>query len=1326
MSENLLFSATKYKSPSPKKRKPQRKLVAPTAPTPTTTTTTPTHKIFGWGWNGTSACSTTQQTLAQPTRLTALEQTLYVGAVHISAGPFHTLCLDNSGTVFGFGQGNQGQLGQIPLNQKHQCPLPTLLPSLNAINVVSICCGAYHTVLVDDEHRAWSFGANDKGQLGIGALPLSASETHLYQPTLVEFNRPGKQNHTFSVKSCACGFDFTLFVSTTGQCASVGNGLEGQLGLGIDATTNTFKSTPAPTIVPGLIHVRVSQVSAGDYHALFLSTDGRIWSCGKSTYGRLGHGQQHEKELTRCTPKRIPLFEEGGNIVVAAIFAGAASNFIIASSSNVYCWGCNSHGMLGIGHDRDVAVPTKVQAFYQSSGDEERERERGQEEDHEEEGLNVRSIGIGSEHCLFLTWSGNVYGSGNCSQGRLGFGAKKDVDTDMHDPHLIDYFAREGHAIDCISVGGAHSFALVVGEEEQQQQHQHGTGTSTSNGGVANVPTVERTVLHGVGNSISSESSSVVVQGPLPSNEWHELLIRTRDAYGKDCRKGGANVTVSLRSSLTNGTHTNPLTISSTNHAMDGWSVGQSTPMTQHVPARSTSSYVPDAVNQLKLADGRNGTYRLLFHVNYGGRIELDIQLNGAQLQSSPYLIEMHAPIARPVKFIVQEDPSHPKGVRHILAGERLTFQIHGLTGSDELACIDETLLNTSGAAKQTFVVEVQLPTGTGTGTGKGKGKGKGNRESQGGAVRMTNNKDGTYDVVLPPCTYSGGRQDPYLIRVRTCAALGGHECLGSPMRLYVSPHEIDPSNSTIALALAHEGSSSSSNNNEEEEDKEPLWDTSTTTTWTTHNTYKYVLNCLDQYKNTIQGRLSDELSLTVSVSGGIQTQPIAVRTDAEGRLYFEVVPLTAGKAHVVVSTPNGRFRGTPMVVHAVASKSGLDGRQSHIVLEHPGRQRWDASTTVSQGIVYVRCGNNEVAASKKESTKDESSLERYSVTGSGDLVQTGVKEDTKEIKETKDVYGVEMPVYVTTNGSTGLKKTPPPTTAMLCCIEFQIELLDVHGAPYKEVDAIEIVGAPGHTTATAVSAATAVSLDEYDYQHVSYETLKDNTVTVQYTFDATTVVSQCEEGSEEDNMHKMMTLSVQVDGVVLEQRVRVIVLPSWWYEWTFMATLPYATQLPVLGALGKKGKKGEKTLSLLMKQGTHLWTGTTARMASANNDVYCLGLLQAWVSSLHPPFGLPLCLCGGEHANAVVVQRCVLFKLIVDRLRVPLEDEQGVSLCNRMCELRMGGGGNFSGGGEVVECWCKRVVEEEDEEEEEGQEYRIRLDGGDAFELLFVDLGIL
>ena len=29
MSENLLFSATKYKSPSPKKRKPQRKLVAP-------------------------------------------------------------------------------------------------------------------------------------------------------------------------------------------------------------------------------------------------------------------------------------------------------------------------------------------------------------------------------------------------------------------------------------------------------------------------------------------------------------------------------------------------------------------------------------------------------------------------------------------------------------------------------------------------------------------------------------------------------------------------------------------------------------------------------------------------------------------------------------------------------------------------------------------------------------------------------------------------------------------------------------------------------------------------------------------------------------------------------------------------------------------------------------------------------------------------------------------------------------------------------------------------------------------------------------------------
>ncbi len=46
-----------------------------------------------------------------------------------------------------------------------------------------------------------------------------------------------------------------------------------------------------------LTGVRVVGVAAGGYHSIVLAADGRVFTFGRGTYGRLGHGDE-ENQLT--------------------------------------------------------------------------------------------------------------------------------------------------------------------------------------------------------------------------------------------------------------------------------------------------------------------------------------------------------------------------------------------------------------------------------------------------------------------------------------------------------------------------------------------------------------------------------------------------------------------------------------------------------------------------------------------------------------------------------------------------------------------------------------------------------------------------------------------------------------------------------------------------------------------------------------------------------------------------------------------------------------------------------------------------------------------
>ena len=106
-----------------------------------------------------------------------------------------TITLSNDGTLYSFGSNQYGQLG---LGHNHDVSLPTPIPNLPQISLVS--CGYDFTVCVDCEGFMWSFGENNAGQLGTG--------------NTTTFNVPQKIQDIPPVLSVSCGAEHTLIITT--------------------------------------------------------------------------------------------------------------------------------------------------------------------------------------------------------------------------------------------------------------------------------------------------------------------------------------------------------------------------------------------------------------------------------------------------------------------------------------------------------------------------------------------------------------------------------------------------------------------------------------------------------------------------------------------------------------------------------------------------------------------------------------------------------------------------------------------------------------------------------------------------------------------------------------------------------------------------------------------------------------------------------------------------------------------------------------------------------------------------------------------------------
>ncbi|XP_046383877.1 RCC1-like G exchanging factor-like protein isoform X2 [Ischnura elegans] len=265
----------------------------------------------------------------------------------LAAGRAHLLVLMASGCVYSFGSNHYGQCGHpsSAAKEPHSLYLPHCISKApDGSKFLSVECGQDHSLFLSDQGEVWACGWGADGQMGQGDTQSS------WKLKKAVGDLQGKR--IIKISSSA---DTILALSEDGEVVGWGNNEYGQL---ITHNPTPQLSTPTQLKFPSKVG-RVKDVAAGGSFCLLTNDSGEVFVWGYGLLG-LGPSADHAKEPVQVPPTLFGagVFQEQPRVTKVA--AGLSYSVAVLANGDMYSWGHNSLGCLGLGHTKDQSFPMKV------------------------------------------------------------------------------------------------------------------------------------------------------------------------------------------------------------------------------------------------------------------------------------------------------------------------------------------------------------------------------------------------------------------------------------------------------------------------------------------------------------------------------------------------------------------------------------------------------------------------------------------------------------------------------------------------------------------------------------------------------------------------------------------------------------------------------------------------------------------------------------------------------------------------------------------------------------------------------------------------------
>ncbi|KAG8515875.1 X-linked retinitis pigmentosa GTPase regulator [Galemys pyrenaicus] len=219
----------------------------------------------------------------------------------------------------------------------------------------------------------------------------------------------------------SCGDEHTAIVTGNNKLYMFGSNNWGQLGLGTKSTVSK------PTCVKALKPEKVVFAACGRNHTIVSTAGGKVYAAGGNNEGQLGLGDTEE----RNTFHLINFFTSQHKIKQLA--AGSSTSAALTEDGELFMWGDNSEGQIGLKNLTSVCVPHQVTI-----------------------GKPISWISCGYYHSAFVTREGELFTFGEPDCGKLGL--PNQLLVNHRTPQQVSGIYEKVIQVAC---GGAHTVVLT-------------------------------------------------------------------------------------------------------------------------------------------------------------------------------------------------------------------------------------------------------------------------------------------------------------------------------------------------------------------------------------------------------------------------------------------------------------------------------------------------------------------------------------------------------------------------------------------------------------------------------------------------------------------------------------------------------------------------------------------------------------------------------------------------------------------------------------------------------------------------------------------------